>query len=63
MIQKLNDLIEAIARRWCYIAHPAPMWPMRGTYRCPQCNRVYAVPYDDNAFVQSTKTQITKTAS
>jgi hypothetical protein len=31
---------------WCQVAHPAPMWPVNGHYRCPKCLRSYAVAWE-----------------
>ncbi|MCZ2075244.1 MAG: hypothetical protein HUU41_19700 [Bryobacteraceae bacterium] len=31
---------------WCYRMHPAPMWPVNGMYRCPECQREYPVPWE-----------------
>ncbi len=31
---------------WCYVAHPDPMWPVHGQYRCPSCHRLYPVPWE-----------------
>jgi hypothetical protein len=46
MVQGFQNVVEEIARRWCYLAHPDPMWPVCGTYRCPRCHRVYMVPWE-----------------
>lgn len=46
MVEGLQNVVEGIARRWCYLAHPDPMWPVCGTYRCPRCHRVYMVPWE-----------------
>ena len=46
MVEGLQNAVEGIARRWCYLAHPDPMWPVCGTYRCPRCHRVYTVPWE-----------------
>lgn len=30
---------------WCTLMHNAPMWPIRGNYRCRTCGRNYLVPW------------------
>lgn len=35
-----------LSNLWCYTMHPAPMWPVNGYYRCPQCQREYPVPWE-----------------
>lgn len=37
---------QYLADIWCYVAHPEPMWPMNGQYRCPSCHRLYPVPWE-----------------
>lgn len=39
-------LVERIARAWCRLMHHAPMRPVRGCYRCPDCLRTYPVPWE-----------------
>jgi hypothetical protein len=46
MVEGIQNVVEGMARRWCYLAHPDPMWPVCGTYRCPRCHRVYMVPWE-----------------
>jgi hypothetical protein len=61
MIESLQNIVDGIARRWCYFAHPAPMWPVRGTYRCPECHRVYVVPWEQQTIdprSQPVRTQV-----
>ena len=36
-------LIESALRQWCYVMHPAPMWPVRGKWRCRRCLREFPV--------------------
>ena len=31
---------------WCRLAHPTPMWPHHGHYRCPKCSRLFSVPWE-----------------
>jgi hypothetical protein len=31
---------------WCNVAHPSPLWPIHGRYRCPACFRVYQVEWE-----------------
>ena len=47
MIDALQRVSETIARRWCYVMHPDPMWPVKGMYRCPKCHRMYPVPWEE----------------
>lgn len=42
-----TDLMDRVARMWCRWTHPAPMWPINGQYRCPECLRTYHVPWND----------------
>jgi hypothetical protein len=37
---------QLVTDTWCYIAHPNPMWPVNGYYRCPSCHRLYPVPWE-----------------
>jgi hypothetical protein len=39
------NLVESIGIWWCQLMHAAPMWPVRGHYRCRTCGRSYAVPW------------------
>lgn len=36
-----------LTRIWCQAMHPAPMWPVKGQYRCPTCMRTYPVPWEE----------------
>ncbi len=40
------NLWETAAATWCRAMHPAPMWPVNGQYRCPQCLRTFPVPWE-----------------
>jgi hypothetical protein len=42
-------MIERLAQWWCRLAHPAPMRPVCGRYRCPRCLRTYPVPWEQPA--------------
>jgi hypothetical protein len=44
----MNRIWSLLKDRWCYIMHPAPMWPVNGFYRCPSCQREYPVPWEQN---------------
>jgi len=33
-------------RVWCNVAHPSPLWPIHGEYRCPACFRTYTVEWE-----------------
>lgn len=46
MITRAFRGLEAVARVWCNVMHPDPMWPIRGFYRCPKCHRKYPVPWE-----------------
>jgi hypothetical protein len=37
--------VDRLSSLWCALAHPAPMWPIHGRYRCRQCLREYPVPW------------------
>lgn len=47
MMTRLQRLGDDIARKWCYVMHPDPMWPVRGKYQCPRCLRQYQVPWEE----------------
>jgi hypothetical protein len=47
VIEAISRFSEIIARRWCYLTHPDPMWPVKGMYRCPKCHRLYPVPWEE----------------
>lgn len=36
---------EKLIRRWCSLAHDAPMWPIHGQYECRVCGRRFDVPW------------------
>ncbi|MDX2153787.1 MAG: hypothetical protein SFV54_23800 [Bryobacteraceae bacterium] len=40
---------SSLNRMWCQLMHPSPMWPVNGQYRCPECMRVYQVPWEERA--------------
>ena len=46
MLQRVSSVM---ARSWCQAMHPDPMWPIRGSYRCPRCLRTYPVPWEYSA--------------
>lgn len=50
---------------WCYIAHPDPMWPVNGYYRCPSCQRTYPVPWEQGGATRWNRhqTETTSTAT
>jgi hypothetical protein len=37
-----------LKRTWCSLAHPSPLWPIHGEYRCPECFRVYPVGWESS---------------
>ena len=37
-----------VAEFWCKLMHPAPMWPVHGFYRCPDCWREYPVGWEEH---------------
>lgn len=45
MLRILGKLYRCITEAWCYFAHPDPMWPVGGSYRCRRCLREYPVPW------------------
>ena len=47
MIRTLQRFGTGIAKRWCRVMHPDPMWPVRGMYRCPRCQRTFPVPWEE----------------
>jgi len=48
MFAPIQDFFRWLGGRWCYVTHPAPMWPVKGRYRCPRCYRTYPVPWAGN---------------
>ena len=47
MKTRLARLIDRTRARWCYAMHPDPMWPVRGEYQCPKCQRRFPVPWEE----------------
>lgn len=45
----MKALGSRVARFWCQMAHPAPMWPVKGYYQCPTCLRAYPVLWEQDA--------------
>lgn len=39
----MKSFLSRAGRLWCSLMHHAPMWPMRGYYRCSICLRTYPV--------------------
>jgi len=39
----MKSFLSRAGRLWCSLMHQAPMWPMRGYYRCSICMRTYPV--------------------
>jgi hypothetical protein len=50
MFTAIQRVSETIARRWCHVMHPDPMWPVKGMYKCPKCHRMYRVPWEELVF-------------
>jgi hypothetical protein len=46
MLKRISYAFEGPARLWCKLKHPAPMWPISGYYRCPECLRQYPVLWE-----------------
>lgn len=46
------DLAVRLQTLWCGLMHSAPMWPIRGTYRCRTCGCTYPVPWAGRREVQ-----------
>ena len=42
----MNNFWERIGRLWCEAMHSHTMWPIHGKYRCGDCLREYAVPFE-----------------
>lgn len=38
---------------WCKMMHPDPMWPVKGKYICPTCQRKYPVPWETEEVPQA----------
>ncbi len=47
---------------WCSSMHPAPMWPSHGKYQCPECLRIYPVPWDQRGRAQGGKLAVFREA-
>lgn len=47
MKQALARLSSKASLIWCKVMHPAPMWPVKGHYICPTCQRSYPVPWEE----------------
>ncbi len=47
MAKLFVQVADVIGKRWCYYLHPAPMWPVNGTYQCPRCQRRFPVPWEE----------------
>jgi hypothetical protein len=45
-------MAERLSGLWCRLMHDAPMWPMRGSYRCRTCGWSYPVPWAGDGLVQ-----------
>lgn len=39
-------MMARLAVWWCRLTHRAPMRPISGVYRCPDCLRTYPVPWE-----------------
>lgn len=51
--QKLRpSVFERLRTRWCRMMHDAPMWPVRGHYRCRSCGRNFLVPWASEPTVE-----------
>ena len=42
-------MFERIAEFWCKATHRRAMWPIHGTYTCPDCLRKYSVEWEGPA--------------
>jgi len=45
---------------WCGLMHNAPMWPIRGSYRCRTCGLSYPVSWDGEHLLQAARLVIRK---
>lgn len=42
----MRNVLAMVRRRWCYMMHPAPMWPINGYYVCPRCQERFRVQWE-----------------
>ena len=42
----MKALRMRVAEWWCTWMHDGAMWPVHGRYRCRQCRRLFAVPWE-----------------
>lgn len=40
-----SHALDRAGRVWCRAFHGAPMWPVNGYYRCPDCLRTFPVAW------------------
>lgn len=40
-----SQSFDRAGRLWCRAFHKAPMWPVNGYYRCPDCLRTFPVAW------------------
>jgi hypothetical protein len=48
-----------LSNLWCYFMHGEPLRPVNGHYRCPDCYRLYPVPWETgrNRFETEVRTE------
>jgi hypothetical protein len=51
MIRVLSTICGKAGKTWCKMMHPDPMWPVKGKYICPTCQRTYPVPWESEPVV------------
>jgi hypothetical protein len=51
MPQGNGGLFRRWTELWCYVFHSNTMWPLRDSYRCRTCGRIYPVPWANTGWV------------
>jgi len=46
MLKAISGIYVQAGKAWCKAMHPDPMWPVKGKYICPTCQRAYPVPWE-----------------
>ena len=52
MLKVLSGMYSEAGKVWCKMMHPDPMWPVKGKYICPACQRAYPVPWESKEEVE-----------
>lgn len=58
MLKALSGLYADAGRIWCKFMHPDPMWPVKGKYICPTCQRTYPVPWETDEVAPAARPEL-----